>query len=118
MAWRFSPSNISTKQKKKKKMGQYGVHSGYQKVQNWQAGTATVVLNGSGDATTEITFKRKFKNTPVVIAGFQTDDDTATVNVYSKSNSGCTIHVDGAAMTSANATVGYIAADDPSTGFS
>jgi len=98
-------------------MGKYGLHSGYLKAQNWQAGTASVTLNGNGDGTANVTFKRKFKNTPVIMVGAQTSDDTITCNAGIRTPTGFRIHCDGATATGQAITVGYIAADDPISGF-
>ena len=98
-------------------MGRYGVHSGYLKAQNVQAGTASVTLDGNGDGTAAVVFKRKFKNAPVVITNAQTSDDTITTNPSVPTKTGFTIHADGAATTSTTVVVGYIAMDDPKTGF-
>ena len=98
-------------------MGKFGVHSGYLKAQNVQAGTTSVTLNGSGDGTAAVVFKRKFKNAPVVIVNAQTSDDTITTNPSVVTQIGFTIHADGAATTSTSVVVGYIAVDDPASGF-
>jgi len=98
-------------------MGRYGVHSGYMKAQNLQAGTSSVELDGNGDGTAAVVFKRKFKNIPVVMTNAQTSDDTITTNISVPSKSGFTIHADGAATTSTTVVVGYVAMDDPATGF-
>lgn len=98
-------------------MGKYGVHSGYLKAQNIQAGTASVTLDGSGDGNTAVVFKRRFKNAPVVMVNAQTSDDTITTNPSVPTKVGFTMHCDGAATTATTIVVGYIAIDDPKTGF-
>jgi len=98
-------------------MGRYGLRSGYGKFQNIQAGSATVTLDSNGDGTKAVTFKRKFKNTPICLPVAQTSDDTITCNASLRSTSGFTIHCDGATVTGTDITVGYMAMDDPATGF-
>lgn len=99
-------------------MGRYGLKSGYGKFQNIQAGTSSVTLNGDGDGTANVTFKRKFKNVPVVMVNAQTSDDTITTNPSNITKTGFTIHCDGATAASTSIIVGYHAHDDPSgTGF-
>lgn len=98
-------------------MGRFGFHSGYMKAQNVQAGTASVTLDSNGDGTQAITFKRKFKNIPIVMVTAQTSDDTLTTNASLITKTGFTIHADGGAITGTSVTVGYFARDDPATGF-
>lgn len=99
-------------------MGRYGLKSGYGKFQNIQSGKVDVSLDSNGDGSSSVTFKRKFKNTPVIMTNAQTSDDTITTNISSPSVSGFTIHCDGATQTGVSISVGYIAMDDPITGFS
>jgi len=87
------------------------------KAQNIQAGTASVTLDSSGDGTAAVTFKRKFKNAPVIMVNAQTSDDTITTNPSVPTLSGFTIHADGGATTATTIIVGYIAMDDPKSGF-
>lgn len=98
-------------------MGRFGVHSGYLKAQNVQSGSISVTLDANGDGSSSVTFKRKFKNVPIVLTNIQASDDTATSNPSSVTLSGFTMNVDGAQTTGDTVTVGYMAIDDPANGF-
>ena len=93
-------------------MGKYGLSKGYGYFQNIQGGRATVITDSTGDESTAITFTRKFKNTPVVIATAQTSDDTITLVATGVSRTGFTLEADGAATTAKTFYVGWIAYDD------
>ena len=93
-------------------MGKYGISKGYGYFQNMQAGLATIITNSSGDDTTAITFTRKFKNTPIVIATAQTSDDTVTLCASNVSNTGFTLEADGSALTAKTVYIGWMAIDD------
>jgi hypothetical protein len=96
-------------------MGKYGLKSGYIKSQNMQAGNGVVTLDGSGNGTLAVTFKRKFKNAPKVLLQEQVAAG-ANVQIYpaSKTVSGFTITVAGAGVTGAF-SVDYYAMDDPAS---
>lgn len=98
-------------------MGKFGIHSGYVKAQNIQSGTLTIDTNGSGDGTLAVTFKRKFKNAPVIVLQMQETAATGVLSAYSITNTGFTARVDNFSGTINDVTVGYIAMDDPATGF-
>lgn len=98
-------------------MGKFGIHSGYLKAQNVQAGTVSVTVDASGDGTQAVTFKRKFKNAPVVLLTSQQADNEGTLAASSRTNSGFTCNVQDAQTTGDSVTIGYIAIDDPVTGF-
>lgn len=98
-------------------MGKYRLKSGYGKFQNIQAGTVSVTVDTNGDGTAPVTFKRKFKNNPVVIPKVQFEADTAVVNPTDITLTGFTAHVDNSATTGQAVTIGYFAIDDPKTGF-
>jgi hypothetical protein len=99
-------------------MGKFGIHSGYMKAQNVQSDIFTIDTDGSGDGTLAVTFKRKFKNAPVVVLGSQETAETAELSAYNITNTGFTARVDNFSGTATDITVGYIAMDDPASGFS
>lgn len=93
-------------------MGKYGISKGYGYFQNIQSGKATLITDSNGDDSTAITFTRKFKNVPVVIATAQTSDDTITLVASGVTHTGFTLEADGAACTAKTVYVGWIAIDD------
>lgn len=98
-------------------MGKYGLKSGYGKFQNIQADNVSVTVDSNGDGSSSVTFKRKFKNAPTVLTKVQQSDNTITESVSSVTNTGFTLEVDSSETTGDSVTVGYVAIDDPKTGF-
>jgi hypothetical protein len=93
-------------------MGKYGISKGYGYFQNIQSGTATIITGSTGDDSTAITFTRKFKNTPVVLATAQTSDDTITLVATLVTPSGFTLEADGSQNTAKTLYIGWMAIDD------
>ena len=92
-------------------MGRYGLHSGYGKFQNIQAGSVDITVDGSGDGTQAVTFPNKMKSVPIVVITQQEADTTGTLNATSVAATGFTAKIDGSSITGDDVTVGWIAMD-------
>lgn len=91
--------------------GRAGFVSGSVHAQNLQAGAITTTLGGTGTDTKAVTFKKKFKAVPSVVA-IPTDTDAITrYSVTNKTNSGFTLNIVSSSLTSA-VSFDYIAMDD------
>ena len=92
-------------------MGRYGLHSGYGKFQNIQAGSVDVTVDGSGDGTQAVVFDNKMKSTPIIVLQAQEADTTGTLAVSSVTMAGFTARADGSSVTSDTLSCGWIAMD-------
>ena len=98
-------------------MGGFGIAGGGFKSQNFQGGITTVTTDGSGDGSSIISFRQKFKNNSygVNITPNQSGSEiwsTGVVMASDKTTSGCTLYVRGCSSTSTVVKVAYDAHDD------
>ena len=83
-----------------------GIHA-----DNLQAGSVSVTTDGSGNGTATVTFKKRMKSTPKVVATLGDDATTGVLSCYTKSTTGFTVKVTGSSDTT-TPTVDWIAFDD------
>lgn len=92
--------------------GTSGFKGGGLYAQNQQAGYATLGLDGSGDGTTSVVFKKAMETTPTVLLTAQTGLTTGVLSVSNPTELGFIVKVDGSNITSDVIKVGYFAFDD------
>lgn len=92
--------------------GTSGFKGGGLYAQNQQAGSTTLVLDGSGDGTTSVVFKKAMETTPTVLLTAQTGLTTGVLSVSNPTELGFIVKVDGSNITSNVIKVGYFAFDD------
>ena len=78
---------------------------------NLQSGAVSITTNGSGNGTATVTFKKKMKNAPKVVAILGENATTGVLACYTKSSTGFTVKVTGSSDTT-TPTVDWIAYDD------
>ena len=75
-----------------------------------QTGTADITTDGNGDGTVAISFKNPMNTLDYYAdAGIQEADITGNITIGTKTINGCTIVLDGSAVTNGTVTVDWIA---------
>lgn len=98
-------------------MGGFGIAGGGFKAQNFQGGIASIAVDGSGNGSSSVLFRQKFKNGTygVQLTPNQSGTEIWTsgaVMAGSTTPSGCKIYVRGCSTTSSTIKVAYDAHDD------
>ncbi len=98
-------------------MGGFGIAGGGFRAQNFQGGIANIAVDGSGNGSSTIAFRQKFKNNSygVIATPNQSGTEVWTTGVVmaaSKTTSGCKIYIKGCSSTSDTVAVAYDAHDD------
>ena len=98
-------------------MGGFGIAGGGFKSQNFQGGVESIAVDGSGNGSSTISFRQKFKKTSygVNVTPNQSGTEVWTTGVVmagSKTTSGCKIYIKGCSSTSTTVKVAYDAHDD------
>lgn len=98
-------------------MGGFGIAGGGFKAQNFQGGTESIIVDGSGNGSSTVSFRQKIKTDTygVVATPNQSGSEVWTAGVImagSKTASGCKLYVRGCSTTSDTISVAYSAHDD------
>ena len=93
-------------------MGRAGFVNGSVYAQNVQAGIVVATLGGTGTDTVAVTFPKRFRKVPAVVALRNAANKAATVTAASAITlAGCTLTLTSSSLTG-TVSVGYIAMDD------
>lgn len=98
-------------------MGGFGIAGGGFKAQNFQGGVASIIVDGSGNGSSTVTFRQKMKGSSygVQLTPNQSGSEIWTTGVLmagSKMPAGCKIYIRGSSPKSTTLKVAYDAHDD------